>query len=65
MENTTHTPDYSKMASDQLQDETHEIFRAILDKLDGPQWLEISHMVRKYGSARFYHGANLQKELTQ
>lgn len=65
MANTTHTPDYSKMTPDQLQDEAHEIFKAILAKLDGPQWLEISDMVTKYGSARFYHGAVLQKELTK
>ena len=65
MATTTHTPDYRTMTSDQLQDEAHEIFKAILAKLDGPQWLEISDMVTKYGSARFYHGAALQKELTQ
>lgn len=65
MENTTHTPDYRTMTSDQLQDEAHEIFKAILAKLDGPQWLEISDLVTKYGSTRFYHGAALQKKLTQ
>ena len=63
MATTTHTPNYSTMTSDQLQDEAHEIFKAILAKLDGPQWLEISYMVTKYGSARFYHGAALQNEL--
>ena len=63
MATTTHTPDYSKMTSDQLQDEAHEIFKAILAKLDRKQWLEISNMVTKYGSARFYQGANLTQEL--
>lgn len=65
MATTTHTSDYTKMTSDQLQDEAHDIFKAILAKLDGSQWLEISDMVTKYGSARFYQGARLQKELTK
>ena len=62
MATTTHTPNYSKMTSGQLQDEAHEIYKAILAKLDGPQWLEISNMVIKYGSARYYQGAHLVQE---
>lgn len=65
MATTTHPPDYRTMTSDQLQDEARDIFKAILAKLDGPQWLEISDMITKYGSACFYLGATLQKELTQ
>ena len=65
MATTTHTPDYRTMTSDQLHEEAHKIFKAILAKLDGPQWLEISDMVTKYGSANFFYGAALQKELTK
>jgi len=59
MEKPKNTP---KTAA-QWEEKGHELFKMILKKLDGPQWVEVSDLIGQYGSARFQHGATLIDEL--
>ena len=63
MEKPKNTPQTAGQTADQFQERAGELFKMILKKLDGPQWLEVSDLISQYGTARFYQGATLIDEL--
>lgn len=56
-------PKNTSLTAAQWEEHAGELFKIILKKLDGPQWLEVSDLISQFGAARFHHGATLIDEL--
>ena len=63
MEKPKNTPPTAAKTASQWEEHAGELFKMILKKLDGPQWLEVSDLISQFGAARFHHGATLIDEL--